>query len=396
MQYDSAKKLKIPDQPGVYFFMKGRRILYIGKATSLRSRVLSYFRGDLWKTRGPIVTDMVVKADSLKWETTPSVLEALILEANLIKKYQPEHNIKEKDNKSFNFVVITRESIPKVLVRRERELNFSDIKGSMFGPFVNGPQLREGLRILRRIFPFIDDSSSKKQNYQFYRQLGLTPDMEASEQYLENIKHLKLFFQGKKKTILRSLKKEMMLSAKKREFEKAGELKRQLFSLEHINDILLLKEERLTHNLFRVEAYDIAHMSGKDMVGVMVVVEEGIPNKNEYRKFRIRTQAEANDPGALAEVIERRMKHEEWRYPELIVVDGSTAQINAAKKVLVKMGKLIPVVSVIKDERHKPKCIGGDKSFGLKYEKEILLANSEAHRFAINYHKNMRGKNFLK
>jgi excinuclease ABC subunit C len=396
MKHEDLKKLKLPDQPGVYFFMRGKEILYIGKATSLRSRVGSYFRDDLIKTRGPITVDMIERAETVKWESTPSVLEALILEANLIKKYQPRHNIKEKDNKSFNFVVITREDIPKILIRRERELDFSDIKGAMFGPFTRGPELREGLRILRRVFPFIDDSSSKKQNYQFYKQLGLSPDMEASDEYLENIKNLKLFFQGKKKEILRSLKKEMMLMAKKHEFERAGELKRQFFALEHINDISLLKEENLTHNLFRIEAYDIAHMSGKNMVGVMVVVEEGIPNKNEYRKFKIRTQADANDPGALAEVLERRMKHDEWRSPDLIVVDGSTAQINAAKKVLVKEGKLVPVVSVIKDERHKPKGLGGDKDFGLKYEKEILLANSEAHRFAINYHKNLRNKNFLK
>jgi excinuclease ABC subunit C len=248
---------------------------------------------------------------------------------------------------------------------------------------------------LRRIFPFIDRSSSKRQNYEFYRQLGLTPDLKtASEQYLENIKYLKLFFQGKKKDIIRSLKKDMMSKAKERQFEKANEIKKQLFALMHINDIALLKEESLMHQVFRIEAYDIAHMSGKSMVGVMTVVEGKEPDKSQYRKFKVRTAEKANDTGALAEVLSRRLKHDEWRLPDLIVVDGGTAQINAAKKVLVVAEKLIPVVSVLKDERHKPKSIEGDEGFA-NYKREIILANSEAHRFAITYHKNLRGRNFL-
>jgi excinuclease ABC subunit C len=137
-------------------------------------------------------------------------------------------------------------------------------------------------------------------------------------------------------------------------------------------------------------------MGGKNMVGVMTVVEDGEVNKNEYRKFKIRTQNDANDTGALKEVLERRLAHTEWTHPALIVVDGGVAQINAAKKVLNKIKSNIPIVSVLKDEKHKPKAIMGDEKMGLKYKREILLANSEAHRFAITYHKKMRNKNFLK
>lgn len=381
--------------------MKGREIIYIGKATSLRSRVQSYFRQDLMSTRGPVVLDMVFKATGVKFEETDSVLEALILEANLIKKHQPKSNTKEKDDKSFNYVCITREELPKVVVVRGKEIkerigakNFRF--QSVFGPFPSGPQLREALKIVRRIFPFLDD---KSKNYlEFYQQINLAPDLKDHKMYHENIKNIKLFFKGKKKEIFRNLKKEMNTYAKSREFEKAGEIKRQLFALQHINDVALLKNHEFRGNTeaFRVEAYDIAHMSGKNMVGVMVVVENGVVNKNEYRKFKVRTQINTNDTGALSEVIERRLGHPEWPYPDLIVVDGSTAQINTAKKVLAKAGKIIPVVSVIKDERHKPKGIGGDKKFSTKFEKEILLGNSEAHRFAITYHKNMRSKNFLK
>jgi excinuclease ABC subunit C len=131
------------------------------------------------------------------------------------------------------------------------------------------------------------------------------------------------------------------------------------------------------------------------MVGVMTVVEGGQANKNEYRKFKIRTQSGSNDTGALLEVLERRLSHPEWRYPNLIVVDGSTAQINVATKLIKSVGMSTPVVAVTKDERHRARDIKGDKDIVRKYEKEILLANSEAHRFAIKYHKDIRNKNFL-
>ncbi len=434
MNSQNLKKIKIPDSPGVYFFLKGREIIYIGKATSLKDRVKSYFGKDLIETRGPILVDMVFKADKIKFEVTDSVLEALILEANLIKKHQPKYNTKEKSDKSFNYVCITKEELPKVIILRGRELtgikNFSGLTlprvrvgthtiqnfqpQSIFGPFPSSTQLREALKIVRRIFPFLDD---KSKNYiEFYKQINLVPDLNDRKLYLQNIRNIKLFFEGKKKQILKNLEKEMNAYSKSHEFEKAGEIKRQIFALKHINDVALIKqgsafvnglagvgdpeirgpEQKENPALFRLEAYDIAHMGGKNMVGVMTVVENGEVVKSEYKKFKIRTQNNANDTGALKEVLERRLAHAEWTYPNLIVVDGGKAQINTAKKVLAKMNLDISVVSVLKDERHKPKDILGDKKLCLKYEREILLANSEAHRFAINYHKNMRNRNFLK
>ncbi len=420
------KKFKLPDNPGVYFFLKGKEILYIGKATSLKDRAKSYFGKDLIGARGPIILDMVSKADKIDFQTTDSVLEALILEANLIKKHQPKYNTKEKSDKSFNYVCITKEELPKVIIVRGEKLqkkqgNFSrfTLKGSdtaknlsvsfaeTFGPFPSSSQLKEVLKIVRRIFPFLDD---KSKNYlEFYKQINLVPDLNDHKLYKQNIKNIILFFSGKKTQIFKNLEKEMKEYAKNREFEKAGEIKRQMFALKHINDVALLKDSPHPSPLlikergnFRIEAYDIAHMGGKNMTGVMVVVDlpaqtgDGEVNKNEYRKFKIRTHTDANDTGALAEVLERRLGHPEWQFPNLIVVDGGIAQINAAKKVLEKAGNIIPIVSVVKDERHKPKAIMGDESFARKYKREILLANSEAHRFAIAYHKNMRNKNFIK
>lgn len=418
MKYKSLKKSKLPDKPGVYFFTKGREILYIGKATSLKDRTKSYFSKDLINTRGPMILDMAFKADKINYEVTDSVLEAIILEANLIKKHQPYYNTKEKDDKSFLSVVITREVLPRVFTVRTRTLNIHSniinnvIMSKIYGPFTSGTQLREAMKIVRRIFPFLDE---KSKNYlEFYQQINLVPDLKDKKLYLQNIRNIILFFSGKKQQIFKNLKKEMKEYAKKREFEKAGEIKRQIFALQHINDVALIKGQKDFRNnalgdigqgthvsenpsaLFRVEAYDIAHMGGKNMVGVMTVVENGEVAKHEYKKFKIRTQSDANDTGALKEVLERRLAHTEWTFPSLIVVDGGVAQLNAVKKVLNKLNLNTPLVSVLKDERHKPKDILGDKTYALKYEKEILLANSESHRFAINYHKNMRNRNFLK
>jgi excinuclease ABC subunit C len=444
MKQEFFKKLKLPDKPGVYFFLKtspkpspGRRgrpfplqgkagdeVLYIGKATSLRDRVKSYFGKDLIETRGPLLVDMIFQADKIDWQITDSVLEAIILEANLIKKHQPKYNTKEKSDKSFNFVCITKparnashsdaggEKLPKVLVVRGKNVKHS-VFDKIYGPFPNGSQLKEALKIIRRIFPFLDDKS--KNHYKFYKQVYLVPDIsneKGIKQYKKNIQNLKLFFEGKKRKILKNLQKEMKEYAKMHEFEKAGEIKRQIFALQHINDVALMKYPYPASPYIgggakggggRIEAYDIAHMGGKNMVGVMVVLEDGEMAKNEYKKFRIRTQDNANDTGALSEVLERRLAHKEWTYPNLIVVDGGVAQINATKKIILRTTLDISVVSVVKDEKHKPKAIlgddprhGGASKIITKYKKEILLANSEAHRFAIAYHKNLRARNFLK
>ncbi|MDQ3075783.1 MAG: UvrB/UvrC motif-containing protein [bacterium] len=396
MKLSDFKKIKLPEQPGVYFFIKDKKVLYIGKATSLKSRVRSYFSSDLINTRGPLLIDMVFKAGEIKWQGTDSVLEALILEANLIKKYQPYYNTKEKDDKSFNYVCITREELPRILTVRGKNL-IKENYSKTYGPFPNGLQLRTALELIRRIFPFLDEKSRIKGTYEFYKQIKLAP--EQKEILLKNIKNIKLFFEGKKKSILKNLEKEMKLYAKKKEFEKAGEIKRQIFALQHINDVALIKNdytENHINSLFRIEAYDIAHMSGKNMVGVMIVVENGEVSKNEYRKFKIKNQTGANDTRALSEILDRRFNHSEWRFPDMVVIDGSTAQISVTQKVIRERNIQTNIVAVTKDDRHKAKEIKGDADLIRKYKSEILLANSEAHRFAINYHKNMRAKNFLK
>ena len=427
-QHQSIKDL--PKNPGVYKFIdKDGVVLYVGKATELKNRVKSYFSKDLINTRGPAILDMVTQADRVDCIKTDTVLEALILEAELIKKLQPKYNVKEKDDKSFLCVVITKEDLPKVLTVRKKDIDLKNktakiLRGkrtikidTWYGPFTNSQSLKIALRIIRKIFPYIDIDSVKKDNIEFYKQLGLSPvtvgvtiEKQGSTDYLNNIKNLKNFFSGKKQNVLRDLKKDMNNEAKKMNFERAGEIKKQIFALEHINDIALIREDFINQNtsdtVFRIEAYDIAHMSGKNMVGVMVVVNfnkdfEGSINlqKTEYKKFNIKTVFGANDPASLKEVLTRRFSHNDWTMPDLIVVDGNNVQIKVAQKILSELGLKIPVVSVVKDERHKARDIlNGEnmEELNSKTRKAVLLANSEAHRFAISFHKQKRDKNFLK
>ncbi len=424
----------MPEGPGVYFWWRGKTILYIGKATVLRDRVKSYFAKDLIESRGLRLVEMVEQSEQITWQETDSVLEALILEANLIKQHQPKYNILEKDDKSWNYMLISDEVLPKILIEREKNIDFAkkQIKNKtghhgniatdkalkqpkessqgiengaglkishFFGPFTNGAALKEALKIIRRIFPFIDERSAKKNNNEFYRQLGLTPETQSVEnrkKYLETIKKIKLFFEAKKKTVIYDLEKEMMLLAKQEKFEAANKIKKQIFALQHIHDISLLKRDKKNNQQLRIEAYDVAHLAGENQVGVMTVIENGEINKNEYRKFNIKTQTRANDLQALQEILSRRLSHSEWSLPDLIVVDGNEMQLGVAKKVLQKMQlSAIKVVAVVKDNRHKAREILGDKNSIKKFKSEILLANNEAHRFAIKFHRQRRDKIIL-
>ncbi|MBC8465081.1 MAG: GIY-YIG nuclease family protein [Parcubacteria group bacterium] len=398
MTREDLKKVTLPDTPGVYFFRDGRgKILYVGKATSLRDRVRSYFNTDVLASRGPLIERMMKAAKRVDYEETASVLEALIREAALIKKHQPLYNSKEKSDTSFYYIVITDEEFPRVLLRRGREL-FSeggqDDVRSFFGPFPKGGVIREALKIIRKIFPFRDSCTPRAHKPCFNRQIGLCPgvcngEMDARE-YRKHIKRLEMFLSGKKKALIEKLERDMLRAAKKEEFEEASRLKRTLYNLEHIHDIALLKRDTKEEREYRIEGYDTAHMGGKNTVGVMSVVEGGEKATNEYRTFSIKEAKPGDDVGALAEILSRRLAHPEWQYPKLIVIDGGKAQKNRAEKVLKEAGVGIPIVAVVKDEKHKPRDILGDKKLITEHESAILLANSEAHRFSLSRHRRKR------
>lgn len=406
MKLSILTKAKLPDAPGVYFFYAGQKILYIGKATSLKERVRSYFSKDLVKTRGFLLVQMLEKATRISFEQTDSVLEALILEAQLIKKFQPPFNTIEKDDKSYNYIVITKEDYPRVLLVRGKDLPIKfppDERIYVIGPFPQGGVLKNALKIIRRIFPYRDTCTPESGKLCFNAQIGLCSGVCAGAisktDYRNLIKKLILFFDGKKRKIITELKKEMSSSVKKQEFEKANIIKKRIFALEHIQDISLLKRstEVKAGESFRIEAFDVAHLGGKDMVGVMTVIENGLPKKTDYRKFKIKTLKGSNDPAALKEIITRRLKHTEWTLPNIIVVDGNEIQRKVAVECLKEAGiNEIEVVATVKDEHHRAREILGEKGIVSEHKVAIILANAEAHRFSITYHKLIRKKNFLK
>ncbi len=410
MTKEDLIKNKLPDEPGVYFFLgKKREILYIGKATSLKNRIRSYFVDNIKDKRSELIEKMILEAKLIEFTPTDSVLEALILETNLIRTHKPYFNTRSKDDKSYNHLIITNEEWPRVLVVREKDINENFTKDEIrydFGPFTSGSLFREALKIVRKLFKFYDTripvgqekSKMAKGKIDFNRQIGLYPDQNNHKEYLKTINQLQLFFQGKKHQIIKQLEKEMLMLAKQQEFEKADVIKRKIFALKHIQDVSLIKNDLRVYksnNKVRIEAYDVAHHRGKEMVGVMTVVESGEAIKSDYRKFKVRTLNDANDPAALKELLERRFSHSEWPMPEIIVVDGNSIQKNLAERVIRNHNLMIPVVAVVKDERHKASRIIAGKKILEEFKFDILLANAEAHRFAIGFHRQLARKNLL-
>lgn len=429
MKSQYLAKLKLPETPGVYIFRDYRkRPIYIGRATSLRDRTRSYFANDLIETRGPRIIDMVTKSKSLTFEVTGSVLEAIILESILIKRYQPFYNVDARDDKSDQYVIITDELWPRVFLARARDLEKSEKDGTTdfkilqsFGPFTDSGLIKEALKILRKMFPFRDKKSHDPRHEAFYQAIGRSPEKENEgdhAEYLQTIKYLILFFEGNKNKLRKKIEKDMNDAATELRFEEASRAKRLLYALDHVNDIALIKQKkeftaisptsdgttsveqsdakdgavqsRQSHD-FRMEAYDIAHLSGTNVVGAMTVSINGELSKDEYRKFKI-SRERNNDVAALTEMVFRRLNHSEWNYPDLIIVDGNEVQLQAVENVLKARRANIPVVGVTKDDRHKASKIIGDPRYATQYEKEIIALNAEAHRFAIKYHRQRHGK----
>lgn len=379
----------------------GGTVIYVGKATSLKHRVVSYFTG----SKEGKIAELVNRIQEISFHTTESALEALFLEANLIKKYQPLYNIFGLDDKSFLHIIITREAYPRVLLARPTDEEFS-LARHTFGPYLNARAARVGLEVIRRLFPFRHYTHIPTRPC-LHCQMTAYPEVCTAElekkEYLRVLKHLRLFLQGKKERVLRQLEQQMEQLAKGEQYEQAAKIRDRVFAIRHIQDIALLSRKinfsgTLTDDEgivpHRVEAYDISNIAGKYAVGSMVVFTDGIVDKSQYRKFRIYSVEGPDDVGMLREVLNRRFRHHEWPYPDLVLIDGGKGQINIALKVLQAYELNIPVVGFAKGPTRKgEKLIFSQPLKGYNIDLFRSLRD-EAHRFAQSYYRSLHRRQF--
>jgi len=310
---------KLPETTGVYVFEKDKEFLYIGKAANIKERVKQHRK----------LSRLSRLTGHIGYVETDSETDALLLEAKLIKKYQPKYNVDWKDDKNYFYVGITKEPFPRVFITHQPSRPKSELK--YIGPFVDGKKLKKILTELRKKFP--------------YRTCKTLPS------------------------------------------RKAGTRPCLWYHLKQCPAPCLFSGGRL-------EAYDISNIQGEEAAGSMVTFVNGKPDKNFYRRFKIKGAAEPNDVAMLKEVLERRLKHKEWPYPDLILVDGGRAQLNAAKSL-----SKIPVMALAK-KRNELYVKGDKKPILLKnlpqeFSNFILRARDEAHRFARAYHHHLRDKRLL-
>lgn len=423
--FKKEKIEKLPKKPGVYIFKKGKEFLYIGKAANIKERVKNHFLQPTY--RDNLFINQVSKIDYFK---TNSEIEALILEANLIKKYRPKYNIVWRDDKNYFFVGITNENFPRVFITHQPQL-----KTKCIGPFIDGKALKQTLKILRKVFPYRGCKTLPRRPCLWY-QLGRCPapcllrsalakqipsaPSRIKDECKRNAKNLIKILRGKKKQTLNDLKKEMKAASALQDFEKAAKIRDQISAFEKIianakifepflpkktktdwfkTQKILQKIFKTEKEISRIEAYDVSNIQGKLATGAMATFIDGEPNKNFYRKFKIRISGKPNDIAMLKEILARRLQHLEWLYPDLVLIDGGKAQLNVAQLTINNQRLTIPVIALAKKKnelyvegRKKPVLL---KNLPREIFNLILQLRDEAHRFAISYHKQLRKEGLL-
>lgn len=414
------QKLKtLPAAPGVYFHKnKAGEIIYVGKAAVLKNRVRQYFGNT---EKDPKTAALVEEIYMTDWIVVDTEMDALFLESEMIKRYMPKWNILLRDDKNVSFVRIDiKEEIPYVSITR----NPLGDDARYIGPFYAKNTITAALRILRKIFPYYDKPYTGKKTLD--TDLGLTPGIEvgkmAPKDYKKILNNLIRYLEGDRQKLLKDLEKEMQEEAKLGHFERAAELRNELFGLKGLKKKIVFSDKEFLdissdQALFqlkkllnlpnpprRIEGYDISHQSGQDVVASMVVFTNGAADRSEYRKFKLKKQ-QNNDTASLQEVITRRLKHQDWNRPDLIVLDGGEAQVATILPLLEPFK--IPVVGRDKSGDHSKSAIvkivvpteDGFKTVELSHDSHIsrLIAriDEEAHRFAITYHTLLKRKRQL-
>jgi excinuclease ABC subunit C len=417
----------LPNKPGVYKFLDGEgTILYIGKASSLKSRVSSYFKGDHFDR--PRIIQMLDLVTDLETVETENEIESLVLESALIKEHQPLYNSNLKDDKSYAWLYInTQDDYPTVkIVRAIQKSEYK--KGKLFGPYPSGRAIQRVFKYLRKLYPFCTSKDPTKPCFHYY--IGLCPGPDVTkEEYRQNIEQIIKFLQGKKKTHIRDLEKKMRDYADDKNFEKAAELRDKIADLKYLGqkirftyfdteqDYILSREERIKESLEalctelgldsaeRIECYDISNIKGQLAYGSMVVALNGIPASSEYRVFKIKELDTSNDPAMLSEVMRRRIKYLNSsgddslnQRPNIILIDGAITQVKAVSKLIPTDILLLGI-----SKGRKYRRAGGKKrdefwvirgsivlQLALKHTQVLSNLRDESHRFALLHHRKLR------
>jgi len=406
---DIKKKIKgFPDSPGVYLMKDSSgAVIYIGKAVSLKKRVGSYFKQ---RPVSPRLGALISNISDIECIFTNNEAEALLLEAALIKSGHPKYNVALRDDKNYPMLKLTvNERFPRLFITRIKKTDGS----RYFGPYTDSGLLRQALTFLRRIFPLRTCKKLPKAvclNYHLKQCLGPCVVKIDEKEYRKIVNRLVLILEGRRPELLKRLQEEMGQAAASRSYEEAGRLRDEIRSLtqfagrgqgpgtrgqlEALRVILNLKKEPK-----RIEAFDVSSISGKEAVGSMIVFIDGKPYKNGYRKFKIKEVRGIDDYGMMQEIVKRRYQkviEGKLPLPDLIIIDGGRGHLSSAKEELDKIGlKDVSIMSIAKEFEH---IFLPDRPDPIKLPANSLVLyliqriRDEAHRFAIGYHKVLRGR----
>lgn len=417
----------MPSEPGVYIFQdKQHRILYVGKAKRLTSRIQSYWDR---ASRLDAKTRLLIKnSKTLTTIQTVSEFEALLLEARLIRVFEPKFNTRLRDDASPLYIVVTEENVPSITIKRKSDLG-SDL-GHIFGPFLSARHTETILRIIRGVFPYC---SKKKPDGKpcFWWHLGLCPGFCVGEistpRYRRVIRRITSLLSGHVDELMGSLRVEMARSARSLRFEEAADAKNAVNALVRIRTLTtdalsefqsedrpLLQLRALAAALSqvnlpvgrstRIEGYDVSTLGGRATTGSMVVFTGGVPDISEYRHFRMTSVEKPDDPRTLSEMLERRLLHTEWPAPDLILIDGGIPQLLALQKHFRVTSRLpfdTPFVGLEKQSESVVIPFSTGKFSHLALEKShpglllLMHIRDEAHRFARRYHHTLRRRMLL-
>ncbi|MEI7904859.1 MAG: excinuclease ABC subunit UvrC [Candidatus Firestonebacteria bacterium] len=420
----SEKINALPSKPGVYIMRDSSgKIIYVGKSASLKDRVRSYFQESGRYDRK--VAAMISNISDFDCIITGNEMEALILESRLIKKHKPKYNVLLKDDKAYPCIKITGDDFPRALLARR----IMPDKAVYFGPYVLG-SVNEVLKVIRKNYKIRDcslDMSKKLERACLKEQVGVCSapciGKISKEEYAGSVAEVLKFLKGKQNELLSKLTEKMNKASAKQEFEDAAKYRDQKelvelialqsgkntgieahISKEHGRQEQLDKgaaglkaELGISAELNTIEGIDISNTAGEHSVGSVVRFKRGVPDKTGYRKFRIKTLSGPDDTGMIKEVVSRRYKRarDERTLPDLVLIDGGKGQLGAALEALAEIGLSLPVISLAKREEE---IFVPGKSIPLRLKKDsaelhlLQHIRDEAHRFAVKYHKNLRGK----